>query len=645
MRTIGVVRRSFQGSLFAGMMVFAFDAHAQRAGENAAAAADDAFGTRVGNESIGLYATDNARGFSPVQAGNVRIDGLYFDQQAALNGRVSRGSTVRVGISAQSYAFPAPTGVADFNLRLPGDTPIVSAMAGGGAFDSYVFEIDAQMPVTQKLSVGIGGAFIRYDNSEASKSIEWNAGVLARARPSDMAEITTFWSQLEGCESEQQMQVIPGGPWLPPRYKRRTFYGQGWTTGNCHSSNGGAIARVNLAGDWTLRAGAFRSQDIQHRSFGDFLREVQPDGTGRRFLFQQPRQAFTSYSGEIRATKIVSHGDVQHTVDFAVRGRNVQRVFGGGDTADLGPGLVGVQTWLTKPDFTFSTQTRDRTEQGTAGVSYGVLWAGVGGLGLGVQKVAYRRDTTPPGLPQVTSKAEPWLVNANTNIFITPALAAYGSYTRGLEESGTAPPSAVNRGEAMPAAITEQIDAGLRYAITPRLNVVAGVFQVEKPYFTFNAANVFGPSGHVRHRGVEVSLAGRVVEGLTVVSGIVLIEPRVTGDAVDRGIIGEVPLGPRPGTGLMSVQYQPLAWNGFGVEGTVTRHSGQVARNDNQLRIEGFTQLDLGLRYYFKVGEAPASFRLRLQNVLNSYGWQVNNGGAISARSPFRYLVNLTADF
>lgn len=94
-------------------------AAAQRAGESAVDAAEDAFGTRVGNESLGLYGPYNARGFSPAAAGNMRIEGLYFDQQAQLNNRNSRGNAVRVGISAQSHAFTAPTGVADFTCVYP----------------------------------------------------------------------------------------------------------------------------------------------------------------------------------------------------------------------------------------------------------------------------------------------------------------------------------------------------------------------------------------------------------------------------------------------------------------------------------------------------------------------------------------------
>ena len=95
-------------------------AFAQRTGENPVASAEDAFGTSVGNERVGLYSPFNARGFSPVQAGNVRINGMYIDYQADLSERLMSGSNVRVGLTAQGYPFPAPTGVADFSLRLPG---------------------------------------------------------------------------------------------------------------------------------------------------------------------------------------------------------------------------------------------------------------------------------------------------------------------------------------------------------------------------------------------------------------------------------------------------------------------------------------------------------------------------------------------
>ena len=103
---------------------FAAPAAAQRTGENAVTAADDAFGTSVGNETIGLYGIDEVRGFSPASAGNIRIDGLYLGGIVIGNSRIQSGSTVKVGLSAQGYPFPAPTGIVELSLRPAGTEPV-----------------------------------------------------------------------------------------------------------------------------------------------------------------------------------------------------------------------------------------------------------------------------------------------------------------------------------------------------------------------------------------------------------------------------------------------------------------------------------------------------------------------------------------
>ena len=93
------------------------DANAQRADENAVTAAEDAFGVSVGTERIGIYSDREVRGFSPVTAGNVRVEGMYIDLQGQLNSSLAEGNTIRVGLSALSYPFPAPTGIVDYRLR------------------------------------------------------------------------------------------------------------------------------------------------------------------------------------------------------------------------------------------------------------------------------------------------------------------------------------------------------------------------------------------------------------------------------------------------------------------------------------------------------------------------------------------------
>src|SRR6202046_3921535 len=111
-------------------------ARAQHAADNPVASAEDAFGLTLGLETIGMYSPGQVRGFSPQAAGNVRIDGLYFDQQGTLSNRVIEGSTIRVGISEIGYAFPAPTGIVDYDLRHATDgKPTATIIAESGPFD------------------------------------------------------------------------------------------------------------------------------------------------------------------------------------------------------------------------------------------------------------------------------------------------------------------------------------------------------------------------------------------------------------------------------------------------------------------------------------------------------------------------------
>src|SRR6476660_4862200 len=113
-----------------------------RASDNAVTQAEDAFGFSVGRESLGIYNAGNARGFSPVAAGNLRIDGLYFDQTFGLPGTILDSTSIKVGLSAQGYPFAAPSGIVDQTLRHPGDKAGASAVANWDSWGTYGLEVD-----------------------------------------------------------------------------------------------------------------------------------------------------------------------------------------------------------------------------------------------------------------------------------------------------------------------------------------------------------------------------------------------------------------------------------------------------------------------------------------------------------------------
>src|SRR6202167_3653349 len=133
---------------------------AQHASDDPVASANDGFGLTLGLESIGLYGPGFVRGFNPQTAGDVRIDGLYFDQQGPLSNRVVEGSTIRIGVSEIGYAFPAPTGIVDYDLRHPGNgTPSATVVASGGPFEAYGLSVDGNLPlISSTLQLPIGAS-------------------------------------------------------------------------------------------------------------------------------------------------------------------------------------------------------------------------------------------------------------------------------------------------------------------------------------------------------------------------------------------------------------------------------------------------------------------------------------------------------
>ena len=129
-----------------------------RADENAVRQTGDAFGSTIGREVIGIYNQQSVRGFSPVAAGNVRIDGLYFDPVIPPDSRLSRTTTIRVGLSALGNPFPAPTGLVDFGFRRPGPKAAASVQVGADAWGTFNAEIDAVVPVSGEFSLGLGAS-------------------------------------------------------------------------------------------------------------------------------------------------------------------------------------------------------------------------------------------------------------------------------------------------------------------------------------------------------------------------------------------------------------------------------------------------------------------------------------------------------
>ena len=602
---------------------------AQRAAENAVTQSDDAFGTSVGNEQVGLYSPRNVRGFSPTDAGNIRIEGLYFDQVTELSPRLQESSRIRVGIAAQGYAFPAPTGVVDYVLRKPGHTAQLNSLSEIDNHGTTTLELDGAIPVLGE-TLSIGGGLGFYHNSFADGGSNWetNQGVTARWTPTANIELLPFWSRADTYHGKSGPVYIPNGAFLPQPFPNGHFTGPDWALNRRFEVNYGGLARWRISQDWNLQAGIFRSAEKKLHQNYVLMTDIDPQGVGDMVVFSDPPTNRGSTSGELRLEHTLAEGERIHRVIVSLRMRDRNAVYDGYDSVDLGPVAIDQRVHGALPAFQYSAQTTDHVTQATLGLAYEGTWRNIGQIGLGIQKIRYNKKTFVPGQPVVTSKDDPWLFNAAVTGNVSDDLAIFGSYTRGLEESGTAPQNAVNRNEALPAITTSQKDIGIRWSMDEGMKLVAALFDVQKPYFNLDAANRFGELGETQNRGVEFSFNGSVTPELDIVAGAVFSRPKVSGDAVRLGVVGSKPVGIASRKIDFHLEWRPPQTKDVSLDMGVRYTGSIVSTRDNLVSIPDRTMVDAGARYQFSLDEHPASLRFQVTNIFNTRSYDLAGAGA-----------------
>lgn len=621
---------------------------AQRASENALRSAEDAFGTSIGAESIGLYSPSDVRGFSPQAAGNIRLEGIYLDSVNGFNSRLVQGSSVRVGISAQGYPFPAPTGIGDFRLRLPGDEASLSVVGSGESYygdTTYRGEIDLQLPIIPgRLGLAAGINASRDAALWARSSLHAAAAAILRWRPTDDVEIIPFWSGLIHRSEATQPRYFTAGDYLPPRVQRGDYVAQPWMAFNGEDYNHGLIARMTR-GRVAVSAGLFRSIFQSRQAYSDLYLDTSREGLAARHLVSAiPGQRRASTSGEVRAAWNAAEGPRRHIVYLNLRARDQKRRYGGSDAFDLGAADISAPGIAPEPGFAFGPQSRDSIRQITGGLGYEGRWAGIGELTLGVQRTDYRKTSAVPGRNEPPSTASPWLINAAAALHLSDRFALYGGFTRGLEESPVAPDSAVNRDEAPPALLTRQFDGGIRWSAAPGVRLVAGLFNIEKPYFSLDQARFYRRLGEVRHRGAEISVTGNVTPDLSLVAGAVLLDAEVLGEAVDAGLTGGRPVGSTRRTIIFSAEYRPPALPGLALDLGLNNYGSRVANTANTLSVPAWTMVNAGLRYQWRLAGRPTTLRLQVANLFNAYVWEIRASNAFFYNAPRHLAFRLTTD-
>jgi len=615
-------------------------AHAQRASENAVTSAEDAFGTTVGNERIGIYSEFDVRGFSPLQAGNVRIEGLYFDKVGDSNDRLMESSRIRVGIAAQGYAFPAPSGIVDYSLRTPGDAAGLSVLAEGNSFGYTTLQFDGAVPLGEKVSLGGGIGYNHNMFAGGGDNYEGNIAVLLKWLPLPNLEILPFWSRKDTYVQKNGEFYEPVGDFLPSPVADRHFFGPQWARGQDFGVIYGTILNYTLS-SWAVRLGIFRSELADPKGTFPHLNLVTPS-QGEMQVDVNPPSHLGSTSGELRVEKSFVDGPRVHRLIFSARGRNWNGLYGNSVTADVGPQAINQYIESPAPELQFAPPIHDHVDESLLGLAYQMAWKNRFAISLGEQKVRYHKQTLVPGEAPTLLNTAPWLFTGTGTGYLSDTVALFAGYTQGLEDNGITPSNAVNSNQALPASSTRQKEGGLRWTLLPQANFVATLFDIKKPYFNLDPASVYRQLGELENKGLELSLSGNITDRLDVVAGAVLAEPRVSGESVQLGVTGNKPVGIRSRKIVFATNWRPPDTNGLSFDFGVNYFGGMPATLDDVVHTPGYATIDWDTRYEFKMGGQNASLKFAIMNMFDArqyvafesatYGISMNSGRRIDLR-------------
>lgn len=608
--------------------------------------ADDAFGRRVGVESIGLYSEAQVRGFNLQQAGNYRVEGSYFVRSAAPIGPLLSGVVTRVGINALRYDFPSPSGVIEYELRNAAPGTALQLEAGfrpnSGRFAEAVL---SSASADGKLGV-VAAANLSPDQDYADGSTGdyASAGAVVRWAPSKRLRLTGLAS-VSRWDFLGDAFYSTAGRFLPPRAPVGRYRGQEWTRSSIDTQVLGLRAEADLPDGWAIRGSVFRAGSERDRNDFSLLTVLDPSGAYDLVAVRVPGERGHSWSSDALVARAWESGKIRHRIVATARLRDSLNLSAEGVAVQIGRGnLADPPIRRPEPELTLDErQARDSVRQYIVGAGYRIGFGDSLELRADVQRTRYRKvsqDVSGAGQAGVST---PWLFSGSVLTALSPKLTAFASYSRGLEESGTAPANAVNRGEVLPAVKASQRELGIRYQVAPGLSLIAGLFDTRKPVPGLDSAGRYTFVGDVRHRGVEASLAGRLTDRLNVVAGFMLLDASLRGENVESGPIGPEPVGRPEQVALLSLSWKVPRLADLTLDGSVAFEGERFADAANSFTSPGFATVDLGLRYGFRLADVPLTLRARITNVLDKFAWSAQPSGLYFFAPPRSYGLSVRA--
>ncbi|GAB3024766.1 TonB-dependent siderophore receptor [Bowmanella dokdonensis] len=604
--------------------------------------AKDAFGTSKENESIGIYDASSVRGFDLSAAGNYQINGHYFVKSSGMSRFFVEQTNIKIGYGAIGSSMPGPSGVVNYQLRYPTAESNSSVRLGLESFTTRTLQAHMQGGTPDSAygwSVGMG---LEQNAGDAQGGLGESmilAGTLNMALSRDHRLQLLFGEYDFRRNSTFVIRLAEDNLALPREIDRQRYLGQDWAQNKGQSRILGGIYDWQVDSQWTIGASLFFSEDDDNQSFTQVFSVLTDSNLVDSLYVAAPKQRYRAWSGELTAAWQPGQSSLPQQLMLIARARLTTNHIGGERVYPLDRTVLGERPGVYQaPTFdNFTHDGLDEVEQYGLGLAYQVR---LGQLQIGAGILVNQYDKRFEKLTEQHEEGlDPWIYNWNLLYPMSRRLSLYGSYAKGLEESGIAPASAANPNEVIPASLASQYDAGIQYQLTDKTKILAGLFRTTKSYAGLNNQNnEFGLLGEVTHKGLEISLSGEVQQGVNLVVGGVYTQAELAGDGPEGGHLGRHPVAVPKVKLIANLQFSPsdALTLDAGIEHLGPRYlSGRLDPiSHQQKQTPSATRVNAGFTYQLPTEGPGSRIRLQILNLFDEFHYDVSSSETLTYSEP-----------
>ncbi|WP_441375421.1 TonB-dependent siderophore receptor [Acinetobacter lwoffii] len=598
-----------------------------------------------GYAAIGYYPNFVSRGFALDLASSYLINGnvIRGEQNVALENK--ERVEILKGISAIQSGMSTPGGVVNYVTKRPKDIQALTFSADQHGQFSVATDLGGFWGDEQQF-----GYRINLVNEQVESYVDHVDGeryLAALALDWKTSEQSKLEFDLEAQRSEQRSvpgyQLLDGKVPENVKWDRLLGYQTWGKPVTIDSLNSSLKYSYALNSDWNLGLVAAHSKsrvdDYSSFAYGYYregcLEEYSCNTFGKAgeydiYDYQNPDETFKTNQFKVKLDGVIDTNWVQHHLNFDLTYTDKSR-----------NRYNGINQYINSEDYVGNIyqDTYDRIpEEGNLGPYFKALdskqtaltfldriewnehWTTlIGGKWIELDEQAYDADRvkvrdTDLGkfLPQFAISYSP-----------LESTTVYASYAKGLSDGKTAPWFAENAAETLAPIYSEQYEIGLKQQIKQFL-LTASLFdlrqdnQYSKP---ISGLRYFIAEGEQHSQGLELGLNGALTDHLALTSSFALTKARLENvEAVEYGNhqAQNVPKA-RFATHL---RYNVPSIAGFTVLAGGQYSSSKYANKEGAAKVAGYSVVDLGAAYQFKLNTTDALLRLNINNLFNKKYWR-----------------------